>query len=550
MRRQCSSESESESGSALLAAVAVTLVAAMLSLTAVASVVVSSRASGVDRQRTQAVAAAEAGLDIALQQITATAIKGQEGSMPCTKAAAPLAAIPIASSPAPISVQNRISYVTPSGAACPVNGEQPTSATVISTATPTQVLAGPTSAGVRTMTTTVVLSPGAGTSRPTWGSAAFSDEDLDVTNDFSTIGGGTYTNGTYKCDSEVSIGGSVVAQGNAEMTNECTINGDLAVKGKFLCNSQSRVTGNVTASSTSESSLTNTCTIEKNLWTGGPIKTTTRPEIKGTATSSTGGFSAQTGVKVHGATRLGGTVNMIDGKPASGVFLGGVTQNSPQAVPPPPPGQTMPAMTYQPSDWAGYQFSSWSDWVKKNANDNSAESWSDARTKPCDQLSSASYSLKGPLRTSVDLVVDARACSEVKLNTVILELSGDLVLFVKDFTSTGGLTVTSKDGNQHTLSIIVPATNATDPCSAPGKNIRFNSGGTVLSDKTPLLLYTTGEVELTNTVDFFGAIYACKTKWSVAVTVRYLDVTPPGGAGGGWTKYTMESDPARYEVTG
>src|SRR5664280_2313613 len=70
-------------GSALLAAVAITfLVLAMGTATSVV-VLASNRASGLDRQRTQSLAAAESGLDMALSTISSTARRDLESGMPC-----------------------------------------------------------------------------------------------------------------------------------------------------------------------------------------------------------------------------------------------------------------------------------------------------------------------------------------------------------------------------------------------------------------------------------------------------------------------------------
>ncbi len=540
-----------DSGSALLAAVAITFLVLAMGMATSVVVLSSNRASGLDRQRTQALAAAESGLDMALSAISATARRDLESVMPC--GAQPTVQVP--ASPDPINVTYTVSYVDAVNPAVPlscplVNGMRPVTATVVSNAVPSRTLGGGGSTGDRSMKTTIQLSGGTATSAPPFARAVFSDGALALTNTFATVGGSAYTNGSYSCNSNGTIDGSVTAQGDVSLTNACVINGDVVTAGKFSCNSAPLVMGSVQASGTAESSLTNTCTIKKDLWTGGPVRMTSTPRIERDLTTSTGGLTVQSTARVLGNTRLGGTATVSDGQPVTVPLRGTLLQNSPQAVPAAPAVQEMPPVAYQASDWTGFTVTTWASWIGKNANDNGAPSWSAARSTPCNAIAGANYSLNGPLRNDSNLLVDATACTGVSLNAVSLQLKGDLTLFVKDFSSTNGLTVTSQDGLLHKLRIIVPATNTADVCSSvsPG-GIVFNSGGTVINDKIQLLLYTPGKVTLTNTVDFYGSIYSCKTDVSVGTTIRYADVTPPGGVSNAWTTYSIKDVGPRFEAT-
>jgi Tfp pilus assembly protein PilX len=546
-----------DDGSALLASVAVAFIVLALGAATSIGVLASDRASGIARQRTQALAGAESGLDIAVARINAANQRNQESTLPCGSATTDIPA-----TPDPMRVTYTVTYVDIAGAplplppaVCPLsNGSRPAQATVTSRAVPTRVLAGAGSTGARSMTTTVALTAGAASSAPVFTKGVFSDGPLSVTNTFSTVGGSVYSNDDYSCNSDGVVDGTVTVQGDVRLTNSCKINGNVFSGGNFSCSGSSPspiVLGSVRASGTTGSSLTNSCNIKGNLWTGGPVTLTATPKIEGNLITSTLGLTTQSTARVLGDTRTGGAITVSDGQPKTVPLRGLITDNSPQALPPGPPVETMPPVTYRASDWTGFTVRTWAQWVAQNANDNGAPSYSGARTNPCDQISGAGYSLNGPLRNSGDLVVDATACTGVRLLAVTLRLSGDLTIFVKDFSSSNGLTVTSADGDVHKLRIIVPASNTSNVCASTSSSgdIVFNSGGTVISNKTPLLLYTPGRVELTNEVDFYGSIYACRTNWSVDTTVRYLDVTPLGGVTDTWTAYAIKDVGPRYEST-
>src|SRR5664280_2678618 len=162
-------------GSALLAAVAITfLVLAMGTATSVV-VLASNRASGLDRQRTQSLAAAESGLDMALSTISSTARRNQESGMPCGSTT-----VQVPASPDLINVTYTVTYADPANPTgnlpCPMaNGTRPVTATIISNAVPSRTLGGGSSTGDRSMKTTVQLSGGTAASAPPFAQAVFSN---------------------------------------------------------------------------------------------------------------------------------------------------------------------------------------------------------------------------------------------------------------------------------------------------------------------------------------------------------------------------------------
>src|SRR5664280_123069 len=304
-------------GSALLAAVAITfLVLAMGTATSVV-VLASNRASGLDRQRTQSLAAAESGLDMALSTISSTARRDLESGMPCGPTT-----VHVPASPDVIDVTYDVRYADPADPTkyllCPlVNGARPVRATVISNAVPSRTLGGGGSTGDRSMETTVQLSGGTAASAPPFAQAGFSDGNLSVTNTFATVGGSVYTNGSYSCNSNGTVDGSATAQGDVSLTNSCVINGDVVTAGKFSCTSNPIVRGSVQASGTEESHLTNTCNIKKALWTGGPVRMDSTPTIEGKLTTSTGGLNIQNTARVLGDARVGGSITINGGGAAT-----------------------------------------------------------------------------------------------------------------------------------------------------------------------------------------------------------------------------------------
>ncbi|MEH3079283.1 MAG: hypothetical protein PGN11_21970 [Quadrisphaera sp.] len=168
-------------------------------------------------------------------------------------------------------------------------------------------------------------------------------------------------------------------------------------------------------------------------------------------------------------------------------------------------------------------------------------------------------SLNGPIDAPASVkVIDARACDTLSLRDSTIVLSGDLTIIAKAFTSTNGLQVQKASsvaaGTTPTLRIIVPMADGTSTCSANGSagTITINSGGTALGSDVSLLLYSAGNIDMSNSISFYGQMYGCKiSELKNSVTINYRSVGQPeattsgsggsssGGAAGGARAWSL-----------
>lgn len=295
-----------EDGFTLVAAIAVAFIGMLLAVTVMTVAVRSEASAGKDRGRTQAVAAAEAGLDTAV-------LAAQQSSFTCGPTTTS-----VWSSPGNSSVVVTSRFFTAAGAQpCPVpSGTAITRAEITSVATYTF---GSTTAK-RTMGATVQLSPsGALTSKY----AIFGSENVAGTSGSQSLSatnaGDVYVGtGDYSCGSGAVVEGNViVAQGSATLVSGC------------------RVTGSV--------------------WAAGDISLVSGAQVLGDATTWGGSISVSSFAKVGGkATVRSGTISTSSG----GVIVG---ERKTDAALVAPPAVTLPRITYKVADWqaAGFVEGTW-----------------------------------------------------------------------------------------------------------------------------------------------------------------------------------------------
>ena len=490
-----------DDGAALVMVMLITILITALLGAVIAATTANLRGSGLDRKRGQTAAAAEAGIDATLASLQISA----GTSLPCSTSGSVSGASYVA---------NVVYYAANGSTIACTNGtvaSTPATAEITSTGSGSAPYSGASAAnGNRVMTALVRMTAGTA-SGPTLDKAVFSDSSITLTNAWKLVSvsgsdASLYTNGNFTCNSTPTIAGSVYAQGTASLTNTCWVDGDVWAN------------GNITTSTTG-------------IHVGGSIKSTT-----GGLSEGNHGIYIGKDVQVK-TTCCGGspTGKAGDGQvqTVGGTIQTGVTLTA-------PPAETFPQIAYSPSSFPGYSVVPWATWEKTNAVANGAPSWSSAQTGDC-SVASASYSLNGPLLSpSTPTIIDARSCSPMSWNTVTLKLASDLTIFASSFYSTNGVTVTSADGANHVLRIIVPWSSTATTCAGTGAgNITFDAGGTSLPSNIQMMLYTPGQLTMTNNIDFYGQVYGCTISASVNVTVRYV----PVGAGGG-----SSGTPAPYKV--
>ena len=210
-------------GSALVVAVAVCLMAALLGAVVVSAAIGLVQDSGVDRQRTAAVHAAEAGIDQAYYAL-------HTGTPPCPSAAP--TAVSFGGVPDETEVRTRIEYFDAANVpltGCPVVA--PAKAVITATATATRDV-GAGRVPRRVLQSEVLLSPASGGQ----GYAIYSYGSLTVPNSFRLRSDGSasadvYARGGLTCTNGAEISGSVFSSvGGAVIGNTCSILGDLYVR--------------------------------------------------------------------------------------------------------------------------------------------------------------------------------------------------------------------------------------------------------------------------------------------------------------------------------
>lgn len=141
-------------------------------------------------------------------------------------------------------------------------------------------------------------------------------------------------------------------------------------------------------------------------------------------------------------------------------------------------------------------------------------------------------SLNGPIDAPASVkVIDARACTTLEMYDSTIVLSGDLTIIANSFTSSNGLQVKKASsvpaGTTPTLRIVVPMADGTSTCSANSGagTITINSGGTALGSDVSLLLYSAGNIDMSNSISFYGQMYGCKiAELKNSVTINYRSV--------------------------
>jgi Tfp pilus assembly protein PilX len=234
--RRRSSRRHPDAGMSLVLTVMTGAFALALTLTVVTSVIVTTRDSGLDRQRSVAVSAAEAGIDAAY-----AALQSSGATLPCRwPASGSLNAMGTDAT----QVVATITYFRADGSPITCTGgtvsEQPFTAEIVSTAQ-TTALGGGSTRGVRTMQALVNLHAAFSNALT---DAIFADGNLTFAN-YSSLAGQTgkdanvYSNDSVFCqngNSTTVFNGNWIAQGSVSLSNQCEITGDVWARGSVSLN--------------------------------------------------------------------------------------------------------------------------------------------------------------------------------------------------------------------------------------------------------------------------------------------------------------------------
>ena len=253
---------DGEAGIAIVTAMMVIAVAGLLAVLASTLSFHSQSTSNVDRKRTQAISAAEAGLDTALLQ-------AQSATLPCATTGT-LPTVPQRSSYT-VTYTYYASYpAVGTPLACdPATGPASTPKAVEIKAKGTTSAQG---FGDRSMEALAALTAIPGND---FNKAIFANATLTINNNTTINGnvgndGDVYTNNAFNCNNSLTVKGSVYTQSSASLSNTCTVVNDLYAKNS-ITGSNSASIGRDAKTSQGNISLSNSATIGHDAIASGTI---------------------------------------------------------------------------------------------------------------------------------------------------------------------------------------------------------------------------------------------------------------------------------------
>jgi hypothetical protein len=285
-----------ERGIAMVVAVMTLMVVVLVSVTVVSLSSHNAGQSASDRNRLQAIAAAEAGLDDWLASMPNT-----QAPAVCQPLSQNLPTDPSSHYDVTIKVYGAWPPADGSELAC-VDGIAPLGALVQSKGT---AVTGGSHQVARTMEMLVRLGPSYGSLNM----ALFSDTGINIAQQFTDNGYSSndadiYTNGNFFMNNNSTIHGSIFAQGTADLSNGGAVYEDVWAKGDVTIGGNTAIYGNVK--------------------------------------SSTGTVTVNSPARVYGDVRASGSIS------GSGTIDGNRISNSPITA---PPALTFPHYNWVPPDW-------------------------------------------------------------------------------------------------------------------------------------------------------------------------------------------------------
>jgi len=123
---------------------------------------------------------------------------------------------------------------------------------------------------------------------------------------------------------------------------------------------------------------------------------------------------------------------------------------------------------------------------------------------------------------------DLRTCNLVTTKNFSLNIDQDVALFVESFHSVNGMTVTSADGQPHTIYIIVPTgDHVSTPAGFSPGDINFAQHASIASP-IEVFFYTPGELTFKNGTVTNGQMYAGAVDLDAKANFYYTPTTIPG----------------------
>ncbi len=465
-----------EEGIALVVAIALIAVVGMLIASMVAVAMYESTASGRDRQRSQAVMAAERAVDSLMAQIQGAAT----ASLPCGVQASQNVSVVSDT----LTVTPSVTYYDQAGHV--INdcialraGTTRAYSSLIS-AKATSLARGNEVPATRAMEMLVTLTPAFANDM---NKAIFGDGGVAMANHVKLYGEGgqpnadVYTNKNIVCDNNQEFHGSVYAKGSVTMSNTCWVAVNVyAGTGFYGQNSGVTVNGDILVANGG-------ATLDKNMSVGGHVR------VSGTVGNS----------DVWSSGRVCGT---------SGKCLPGQTV-------PPVPQQPFPIMNWgvgtpdAKTDWTSAGYTNYVEFPRTEG----------GVTYGCGWMNSGPYNgsgdgiaawlaTYGPTLTQDTLIYANCSQPMSTQNNLGIKINKNVVIYSKSgFTFAGNTKIESTHTGQARNLYLIQPYNAvsTHPCTSGG--IALDNQVTVTNDIN-VLMYSPCNIRKANNTTYFGQIYA------------------------------------------
>jgi hypothetical protein len=486
--------SADQRGIAMITAMAVVTIVFLLSVVAAQVAFHGQSTTSLDRSRTQAVGAAEAGLDLALLKA------GDDATPPCDDDVDGQIKTQPKNTNYDVSIVYYGTYPVSSG---PLDCAQVEAGTVIPKAalisSVGSVQGSTAGLGKRTVESLVKL-----TAIPSnaFNKAIFADASLAVSNSVHVRGNvgsdaNVYVNGPLNCNNSVHVEGGVVTQGTATLSNSCTIDVDL--------------------------------------WAKGSISMINSAKVLRDAKSSTGSITMDNSTEVgHDATAAGSITTTGSATIRNSRF--------PYTPLPPPTVVTLPEITFDSAAWTtaapvgpGYELVNW--------------------TGPCGLAHKTTptgvYLKIKEMETAIKPRVILTSCKIAFANNTDVFLAKDLAIFSTAGFETANSTKivrTGTDPSPRRLYWIVPTGSS---CTVPAGNGNISLSNSTQFTTIETFFYTPCTYIGNNSAHFVGQVYAKNVNITNSYELSYVPLPVFGASGGGGVeRYQVDTVYKRENVTG
>lgn len=362
---------------------------------------------------------------------------------------------------------------------------------------------------------------------PRFNKALFGDLNMNI-NTALTVGpsdGDLFTNGTYTCSSNTVIAGSLYIGGNGTFSSApCTVQGSVFVEGNFTCGGGLQIGGDLFVQGNAVLSSA-ACNIGGTLWVGGDTNIPNGGTPIGSDLFVRGNLSTSGLPSIGGAVRVRGNINGNTGYWFDQLVLAypGATWGDGSVGYPPEipdsPDNVMPKLSVGDEMFNGWATGNWVNTLNTIRNSGPSS---------CSAMTWGSYD---PLVVNSDTVFNtiAECGGTTHLGAGLrIVLNADAVIFASSFTIGGDVRVESGDGQEHSLYLVVPWPTGQVNCTNSGGSTTFSYGSWTQDSRSKVLVYAPNKITVTFAPQLRGQLYACNIDAHTAFNVTYApagDVT-------------------------